>query len=149
MDVVEIDAPSVDRDTIPAKKGGALVGFDGYKRVKGTKVHAVIAEGSLPVADAISSARIHGGKRLISLMESISIKTGSMLKKRPSTIYADTKYGMSLNRLCLDNKQVRSWILDLPNRKKKSGRPRFLDRETYHRVRYNMEGFFGWQENYG
>ena len=32
--------------------------------------------------------------------------------------------------------------------KKRPGRPRVLDRETYHAIRYNVERFFAWLENY-
>jgi hypothetical protein len=98
----------------------------------------------------MSSARIHEGTGLIPLMESISIETGRRPRKRPSTVYADTKYAMPLNRFYLDKKHVRSQIPDPPNNKKKKrpGRPRLLDRETYHGVRYNAERFFGWLENY-
>jgi len=97
----------------------------------------------------ISSARIHEGRKLIPLMESISIETGKRQRKRPKTVYADTKYAMPLNRLYLDKKHVRSQIPDSASKtKKRPGRPRVLDKERYHGVRYNVERFFGWLENY-
>jgi transposase len=126
-----------------------VVGFDGHKRVKGTKIHAVVAEGSLPVVVTISPANIHEGTKLIPLMESISIETGRRPRKRPKTVYADTKYATPLNRFYLDGKQIRSQIPDNPTKtKRRPGRPRVLDREAYHGVRYNVERFFGWLENY-
>jgi hypothetical protein len=91
-----------------------VVGFDGHKRVKGTKIHAAVAEGSLPVAVMISPANIHEGTRLIPLMESISIETGKRPRKRPKAVYADTKYATPLNRFYLDGKQIRSQIPDNP-----------------------------------
>lgn len=111
-------------------------------------VHAAVTEGSLPVTVSISSARIHEGTRLIPLMESISIDTGHRQRRRPRVVYADTKYATPLNRFYLDKKHVRSQIPDPSNKKKGPGRPRSLDRETYHGVRYNVERFFGWLENY-
>jgi transposase len=126
-----------------------MVGFDGHKKVKGTKIHAAVTEGSLPIAVTISPANIHEGTKLISLLQSISIETGSRQRKRPKTVYADTKYATPLNRFYLDAKQIRSQIPDPPNKtKKRPGRPRVLDRETYHSIRYNVERFFGWLENY-
>src|SRR5689334_9414571 len=125
-----------------------MVGFDGHKRIEGTKIHAVVAEGSLPVVVTISPANIHEGTRLISLMESISIETGRRQRRRPKTVYADTKYATPLNRFYLDGKQIRSQIPDSSKTKKRPGRPRVLDRETYHGVRYNVERFFAWLENY-
>jgi transposase len=126
-----------------------MVGFDGHKKVKGTKIHAAVTEGSLPVAVAISPANIHEGTKLISLLQSISVETGRRQRKRPKTVYADTKYATPLNRFYLDAKQIRSQIPDPPNKtKKRPGRPRVLDRATYHSIRYNVERFFGWLENY-
>lgn len=81
-------------------------------------------------------------------MESISIETGRRPRRRPKTVYADTKYATPLNRFYLDKKHVRSQIPDQRTKKKGRGRPRLLDRETYHGVRYNVERFFGWLENY-
>ena len=49
----------------------------------------------------------------------------------------------------LDGKHVRSQIPDPPTKtRKRLGRPRFFDKETYHGVRYNVERFFGWLENF-
>jgi transposase len=110
-----------------------------------------VTEGSLPIAVAISPANIHEGTKLIPLMESISIETGQKgrPRKRPKAVYADTKYAMPLNRFYLDKKHVRSQIPDPPTKtKKRPGRPRKFDRGSYHGVRYNVERFFGWLENY-
>jgi Transposase DDE domain len=101
----------------------------------------------------ISSARMHEGNKLIPLMESISIKQSEgkvgRPRNRPKTVYADTKYAMPLNRFYLDKKHVKSQIPDNPNKtKKRPGRPRELDKATYHGVRYNVERFFAWLENF-
>jgi len=97
----------------------------------------------------ISAANIHEGTKLISLLQSISIETGRRQKKRPKTVYADTKYATPLNRFYLDGKNIRSQIPDPPNKtKKRPGRPRRLDKIAYHGIRYNVERFFGWLENY-
>jgi transposase len=83
-------------------------------------------------------------------MESISIKTGQKgrPRKRPKTVYADTKYGMPLVRFYLYRKHIKSQIPDSPNKKEGSGRPREFDKTRYHGVRYNVERFFGWLENF-
>ena len=97
----------------------------------------------------ISAANIHEGTKLISLLESISIETGRRQRKRPKTVYADTKYTTPLDRFYLDGKKIGSQIPDPPNKtKKRPGRPRLFDKATYHGIRYNVERFFGWLENY-
>lgn len=115
-------------------------------------MHAAVTDGSLPVAVMIGSGREHEGRKLIPIMESISIKTGkkSRPRKRPKTVYADTKYGMPLNRFYLDKKHVEQQIPESPLKKTEGvvGRPREFDEPRYHRNRYNVERFFGWLENY-
>jgi len=81
----------------------------------------------------IPPANVHEGTRLIPLMESISIETGRMPRKRPKAVYTDTKYATPLNRSYLDGKQVRSQIPDnAAKTKRRPGRPRALDRGAYH-----------------
>jgi DDE family transposase len=97
----------------------------------------------------ISAANIHEGTKLIPLMESVSIDTGHRPRRRPKAVYADTKYATPLNRFYLDKKHIRSQIPDPHTKtKKRPGRPRGFDREAYHGVRYNVERFFAWLENY-
>jgi len=98
----------------------------------------------------IGSAREHEGRKLIPLMESISIKTGEKgrPRKRPKTVYADTKYGMPLVRFYLDKKRVEQQIPESPLKKKGVGRPREFDKPRYNSIRYNVERFFGWMENF-
>jgi transposase len=97
----------------------------------------------------IGSAREHEGRKLIPLMESISIGHGpGRSRKRPETVYADTKYGLPLNRFWLDARHVRQQIPESSLKKRGVGRPRAFDKDEYHGVRYNVERFFGWLENY-
>ncbi len=100
---------------------------------------------SLPVAVTMGSGREHEGRKLIPVMESIHICHGKgRPRKRPRTLYADTKYSMPLNRFYLDEKGVRSQIPDNPTRKRRPGRPRAFDRSIYHRVRSSIERFNAW-----
>ena len=125
-----------------------MVGFDGYKKIKGTKIHAAVAEGSLPIAVAIGSGREHKGRKLIPLMESISIKTEHKGRpsKRPDEVYADSKYDMPLVKIYLDGKHVKA---KTPSRsKKRRGRPREFDKASYIGVRYKVDRFFGRLENF-
>lgn len=104
-----------------------------------------MTERSLPVTVEIGSAREHEGRRLIPIMESISIRHGrGRPRKRPRALYADTKYNMPLNRFYLDGKNIRPQIPESPNTKKKPGRPRAFDRQAYHRIRSSIERFNAW-----
>jgi Transposase DDE domain len=51
-----------------------MIGYDGHKGIKGTKVHAVVTHDSLPIAIAIGRGNEHEGRKLIPLLNSISIR---------------------------------------------------------------------------
>jgi transposase len=103
-----------------------------------------VTRDSLPVAVTIGSAREHEGRRLIPLMESIRIANATgRPRKRPETVYADTKYAMPLNRFYLAKKRI-GYQIPSRERRMKPGRPKRLDRVMYHRVRYTVERFFAW-----
>lgn len=90
----------------------------------------------------------HEGKKLIPLLRAISIRHGKgRPRKNPKRVYADTKYHMHLNRFYLDNRKIISQIPSTAT-KKRPGRPRLLDKEAYHGVRYSVERFFAWTENF-
>lgn len=90
----------------------------------------------------------HEGRKLIPLMKSIGIRHGrGRPRKNPKRVYADTKYSMALNRFYLDNRKVKSQIPSTAT-KRRPGRPRLLDKPTYHKVRYTVERFFAWTENF-
>lgn len=104
-----------------------------------------MTEQSLPVAVVIGSGREHEGRKLIPIMESIGIKHGrGRQRKRPWTLYADTKYDTPLNRFYLDGKRIKSQIRSNPNRKRRPGRPRLFDKAAYNRVRSAVERFNTW-----
>ena len=65
-------------------------------------------------------------------------------RKRPKTLYADTKYGMPLNRFYLDGKHIKSQIRSNPNKKGNPERPRPFNKATYDRVGSSMERFNAW-----
>ena len=124
-----------------------MIGYDGHKRINGTKIHAVVTEQSLPVYVTISAAREHEGRKLIPMMESIGI-TGKgrsgRPRRRPGTLYADTKYDMPLNRFYLARKHIASQIKDSPGKKKRPGRPRLFDEHAYGRIRSSVERLNAW-----
>lgn len=105
-----------------------------------------MTERSLPVTVIIGSGREHEGRKLIPIMETISIKhrRRGRPRKRPKVLYADTKYDMPLNRFYLNRKHVKSQIPSSPSRKKHPGRPRSFDKPSYNRIRSSIERFNGW-----
>ena len=103
---------------------------------------------SLPVAVMIGSAREHEGRKLIPLMESVRVTGEGRPRRRPRTLYADTKYDMPLNRFYLAKKRVLSQIKDHPGKKRRPGRPRLFDAKTYGRIRSSVERFNAWIKSF-
>ena len=125
-----------------------MIGFDAHKRVEGTKIHAVVNNQSAPVAVTIGSAKEHEGRKMIPLMKSIDIKHGrGRPRKNPKIVFADTKYSIPLNRFYLDRRKIASQIPSTA-KKRRAGRSRLFDRATYKNVRYTVERFFAWTENF-
>lgn len=100
------------------------------------------------MAVTIGKGSEHEGRKLIPLLRSVHIKHGrGRPRNNPKRVYADTKYSMALNRFYLDKRKIISQIPSTAT-KKRAGRPRLLDKETYHKVRYTVERFFAWTENF-
>ena len=116
-------------------------------------MHAVVTATPtpLPVAIAIGKGSEHEGRRLIPLMKSIDIRQkgrgGGRPRKRPKVVYADTKYGMPLNKFYLSGKGI-DYQIPSTEKKRKPGRPKRFDEETYHAKRSSIERFFAWMKNY-
>lgn len=95
----------------------------------------------------IGSGREHEGRKLIPIMESISIKPKGRKgrpRRRPKVLYADTKYNMPLNIFYLDGKRVRSQMPEVSTKKRGHGRPRLFNKSLYNKVRSMIERFYGW-----
>jgi transposase len=93
----------------------------------------------------MGAANQHEGRKLIPVMESISVKhERGRPRKRPRILYADTKYNIPLNKFYLDAKHVRSQMPDPSTKKRGRGRPRAFDGSAYNHVRSMIERFNGW-----
>jgi hypothetical protein len=56
----DLSRVSVDSTTVEAKKGEELVGYDGFKHRKVTKIHAVVDQSSKPLYLTIISMTLGG-----------------------------------------------------------------------------------------
>ncbi|MBS7634698.1 transposase [Candidatus Bathyarchaeota archaeon] len=137
-----IELPSTAQ---PSRLGrGELIGYDGYRRIKGTKMHAAVSHEALPLSVQVGDE--HDSNRLTPLPKDIRVKRGKGRPlSRPKEVIGDSAY---------DTKEVRAWkrrgikanieVNPRNRRKLKRGRPYRLDRETYKRMRSAVERFFAW-----
>ena len=90
---------------------------------------------------AIGPANEHDSRKLIPLMEGVSIRTGARPRQRPRELCADKAYSTFIVRAYLRRRRVKTQI---PNRSKKRrpGRPPSFDKEAYKKHRSSVERFF-------
>ena len=124
-------------------KRGQMVGYDGNKKVLGSKVHVAVNDDSLPLSIVIGSANEHDARKFIPVMKNISIRTGARPRSRPEEVYADKAYDSFFVKTYLTCHKIKRRISRL-SRKKKLGRPAILDEDTYKRNRSCVERFFSW-----
>ena len=124
-----------------------MVGYDGYKRVKGTKVHAVVSHEAIPLSIQVGPGNEHDCKRFIGLLEGVGVKRE---KGRPRTspceVTGDPAYDTEDVRAYLRRRRIKANIpANQRNRRKpKRGRPYRLDRKAYKSMRSAVERFFAW-----
>ncbi len=129
------------------KKGD--IGYDGNKRVKGSKISALTEKNGLPLSIFISAANTHDSKLYLPTIEKMNIKllVGAPIT-RPKLINADAAYDINAIRDYNKNRGIKTNIpVNIRNRKnKKIGRPKKLDKIIY-KGRSAVERFFSWIES--
>jgi transposase len=108
-------------------KRGEVVGYDGFKHRKGTKIHAVVDPSSKPLYFTVGPGNEHDSRRLQEPVDGLSV--------RPRELYADAAY---------DTESIRSYLSsmgiepNIPVNPRNGRRPR----------PYNVERFFGWIKSF-
>jgi transposase len=113
------------------------VGYDGFKNRKGTKIHAVVDQSSIPLYFTVGPGNEHDSRRLQELVDCLS--------ERPRELYADAAY---------DTESIRSYLSsmgiepNIPVNPRNGRRPRPYNLELYKRMRSAVERFFGWIKSF-
>ncbi|MGC8961662.1 MAG: transposase [Candidatus Bathyarchaeia archaeon] len=72
---------------------GELIGYDGYKKVKGARVHAVASPEALPLSIKIGPGNEHDSKPFKGLMEGVGIRRGrGRPRSKPMEAIGDSAY---------------------------------------------------------
>ncbi len=136
--------PLCDRyEGYPGEKRGSI-GYDGYKKVNGNKLSALVDRNGLPLACTVAPANVHDSRLYKLTLEAFEI---SEVQERPAIISADAAY---------DAREIRQY-----NRKRrikrtipvnwrfwkhpKQGRPIWFDPILY-KKRSAVKRFFSWIE---
>ncbi len=83
-----------------------LIGYDGFKKILGTKVHVAVESNGLPVSIVTSPANEHDSTRFIDVMKSISDFLDDKSIQQIISVYADKGY---------DNTSIRNYLKKIYN----------------------------------
>ena len=119
------------------------IGYDGFKRITGTKIHVAVESNGLPVSIVASPANVHDSTRFIDVMESISDFVDDDMMNQTVSVYADKGYDANLIREYLKNRNIISCIPFRKNSKLSENK----SYNKYNSVRYVVERFFAWLKN--
>jgi len=128
---------------ISRRKRGST-GYDGYKKVKGNKLSALVDRNGLPLACTVAPANTHDSLLYKPTLEAFEIPE---VQDSPSIISADAAYDAREIRQYNRKRGIKSNLLvnRRARRHPKRGRPFWFDPELY-KKRSAVERFFSWIE---
>jgi transposase len=136
--IVEHEEVSVDSSTVEAKKErGEVVGYDGFKHRKGSKIHTCVNNDSMPLSIVIGPGNEHDSRRLLELVEGLEL--------RPRKLYADAAYDTESIRKGLESIGIEP---NIPVNPRNGRKPRPYSIELYRKIRSAVERFFGWLKSF-
>ena len=121
-----------------------MIGFDGFKRITGTKIHVAVESNGLPISIVISPANIHDSTKLIDVMENISDYLDDDTIQEIISVYADKGYDSVTIRDYLKNRNINPCIPKRNFKKNNHGNHIY---NNYNKTRFVVERFFGWLKN--
>ena len=123
------------------QKRGDVTGYDGFKRISGTKIHVAVDCNSLPVSIVLSSANQHDSTKLIDVMKNIDDTLDDKISCNIKKVYADKGYDSTTIREYLRNRNIKDCI---PYRINSRIILQNNTQNNYNKTRYVVERFFAW-----
>lgn len=120
---------------------GDLIGYDGHKKVKGSKIHAAVTQDALPLSVIVGEANEHDSRKLMPVVKGISVESGARPRKRPKELYADKAYDTFIVRWYLRKRRIKPQI-PRRSRRRNPGRPPVFAECSYKKYRSSVERFF-------
>jgi len=114
-----------------------LIGYDGFRHGKGSKIHVVVDDDSIPLNFTIGPGNEHDSRRLIELVDG--------LERRPRELYADSAYDAESIREGFGSMNVEA---NIPVNPRNGRKPKPYEVELYKRMRSAVERFYGWLKSF-
>ena len=87
-------------------KRGDVIGYDGFKRTTGTKLHVAVDNNGLPISVLLSCANQHDSTKFIDVVENISTHLDDDAIEQIVQCYADKGYDAKYIRMYLRNRDI-------------------------------------------
>ena len=122
-----------------------MIGYDGFKRITGTKIYVAAEQNGLPISIVIGSANEYDStSRLIDVVENISDHLDDDAIEQIVSVYADKGYDSKTIREYLKSRNIADCI---PKRNFKTRNNQTNNQDNYNKARYVVERFFAWLKN--
>jgi len=127
-----------------------MIGWDGKRKVKGTKVHALATKEGIPLRLMLSGGNLHDSQMFFELVGGLKLKgKRGRPKSRPDELAADKAYDSRKVREYLRMRGIKGSIPQRRVRKRRRrGRPYRFVKERYLRGRCGVDRFFGWLKSF-
>ena len=123
------------------KKGGNVTGYDGFRKIPGTKIHVAVDKTGLPISIRTSPANEHDSTKFIDVLEDISELGGGDLGCAIVSAYADKGYDAKYIRDCLRCHGI-SCRIPYKRNSKKIAQNR--NQKHHGKTRFVVERFLAW-----
>ena len=124
-----------------------MIGYDGFKRITGTKIHVAVEQNGLPISIVMSAANIHDSTKFIDTMENISGFLDDCMMDEITSVYADKGYDSKTIRDYLENRNIIPCIPKRNFKKNNNEKHSDVNQTNYNKVRFVVERFFAWLKN--
>ena len=127
-----------------------MIGYDGHKNKKGSKIHAIVTKDGLPLNTAVSAGNNHDSRIFKEIFSNIKIKISrGRPHTRPKELLADSAYDTMEIRCYLRKRGIKSNIpKNRRNIKRRGpGRPTSFNDKSY-MYRGAVERFFAWLKSF-
>ncbi len=138
---INLEKISIDSSSIAAKKGGNKTGYDGFRKILGTKIHVAVDGTGLPIPIRASPANVHDSTKFIDVLENIPEPADDDLIREIISAYADRGYDAAYIR-----NYLRSHGIDccIPYKKNPRNVAQNRNQKNYGKTRFVVERFLAW-----
>ena len=124
-----------------------MIGYNGFNRISGTKIHAAVEQNGLPVSIVVGPANQHDSTRFVDVVDDISQYLDERSIRKIVQCYADKGYDTEFIRKYLAKRRILDCIPHRNNSRAQQHNDDNAEQGSYNKTRYVVERFFAWLKN--